>query len=158
MCCKNLYHFFTNFTWRVWGSKGCQWVHWQKTLLLSTTVNTVTTVTQTHLKLQEIHPKFLWARQWPLPPSKSVRSHFFWPPSNPWFRILVLPPPCGNPDISTINIFSYLSSKFLLLLLHFPIIISGWHSVMAVFKVLPFKSPYIELFANNLRSWCSRFP
>ena len=65
----------TVYTWQVRGFKGCQWV--QKTLLVSTTANTVTSVTQTHLKLQENHPKFLWARQRPLLPSKSVRSQFF---------------------------------------------------------------------------------
>ena len=47
---------------------------------------------------------------------------------------------------------------FLLLLLHFPIIIFGWHSVMVVFEFLPFKSPYIDLFGNDLRAWCSEFP
>ena len=75
MCYINLYHFFTIFTWQVWGFKGCQWV--QKTLLVSKTANTVTSATQTHLKLQENHPKFLWAHQRQLPPSKSVRSQFF---------------------------------------------------------------------------------
>ena len=52
--------------------EGCQQV--QKALPFSTTANTVTTATQTHL---ELHPKFLWARQRPLLPSKSVRSLFF---------------------------------------------------------------------------------
>ena len=71
-------------------------------LLLSTTANTVTTATQTHLELQENHLKFLWACQWPLSPSKLVRLLFFFrslagpPPSNPWFRILILPPPWGG--------------------------------------------------------------
>ena len=77
--------------------KGCQWVQLEKTLLLSTTV---TTATQTHLELQENHPKFVWACQRPLLPSKLVRSQFFSafsrtpPPSNPWFGILIPPPPC----------------------------------------------------------------
>ena len=51
-----------------------------KALLLSPTANTVTTVTQAHLELQENHPKFLWAawaRQRPLLPSKLVWSLFF---------------------------------------------------------------------------------
>ena len=80
----------TVYTWQVRGFKGCQWV--QKTLLVSTTANTVTSVTQTHLKLQENHPKFLWARQRPLLPSKSVRSQFFFsafcqtPPLQPLVR------------------------------------------------------------------------
>ena len=79
--------------------EGCQWVQLEKTLLLSTMANTVTTATWTHLELQENHPKFIWARQWPLPPSKLVRWQFFlafgWTPphSNPWFRILIPPPP-----------------------------------------------------------------
>ena len=36
-------------------------------LPLFPTANTVTTVTQRHLELQENHPKFLWACQQPLP-------------------------------------------------------------------------------------------
>ena len=64
--------------------EGCQRV--QRALPLSTTANTVTTATQPHLELQENHPKFLWARQRPLSPSKLVRSLFF-------FRPLAGPPP-----------------------------------------------------------------
>jgi len=37
--------------------------HCYPLVLLSTTANTVTTVTQTHLELHESHPKFLWVRQ-----------------------------------------------------------------------------------------------
>ena len=70
--------FFIIFTGWVRLFEGCQQV--QKSLLLSPTANTVTTVTQKHLELQENHPKFLWAHQRLLPPSKLARSHlFFWP-------------------------------------------------------------------------------
>ena len=101
MCCINLYHFFTIFTWWVWGFKGCQWV--QKTLLVSTTANTVTSLTQTHLKLQENHPKFLLARQQPLLPSKSVRSQFFFfsLPPDPPLQPLVLDPRSATPLVGT---------------------------------------------------------
>ena len=87
----------------------------QKALPFSTTANTVTTATQTHL---ELHPKFLRARQ-PLPPSKSVRSQFFFrpsarpPPSDPWFGILVPPPPWHFPirysrgQTKATNLFTY---------------------------------------------------
>ena len=68
--------------------EGCQWVQLEKTLLLSTTANTVTTATQTHLELQETqnHLKFIWACQRPLSPSKLVISQFF-------FQPLARPPP-----------------------------------------------------------------
>jgi hypothetical protein len=70
----------------------------------TTTANTVTTATQTDLELQENHPKFLWARQRPLPPSKSVRSQLFFRPSaGPPLQPLVRDPRSATPLIINIK-------------------------------------------------------
>ena len=58
-------------------------IHCYLLVPLSTTANIVTTVTQIHLELQESHPKFLWARQRPLPPSKAFGQT---PPPKPLVR------------------------------------------------------------------------
>ena len=80
-----LYNFFTIFLPSSLDKfKGCQWV--QMALPLSPTANTVTTATQIHLELQENHPKQIWSSLRPLPPSKLVRSLFFfglWPDTPP---------------------------------------------------------------------------
>ena len=109
--CTNLYT--EEHTWITQSSELCD-IHCYLLVLLSTTGNTVTTVPQTHLELQESHPKFLWVCQWPLPLSKSVRSQFFFqpsagpPPPNPWFGILI-PPSCSTlvvlQSVSWVRIF-----------------------------------------------------
>ena len=84
----------------------------------SPTANTVTTVTQKHLELQENHPKFLWAHQWPLPPSKLARSHLFFRPSPgpPPFPPLAQDPCSATPLTTTSSTSVYYDASFALTL------------------------------------------